>query len=850
MTRRLQSFDFRKSPYDRPNQKWVCGRPEAPCKSGPDGRGRCRAQAHCAPRQDGARWVCTRTRDLGSPCSEGPRPDGRCAHPIPPCHPVRSLRARRGVVTRWATALALGLVVLALAGQGRERAISPGPLTTEHAEVAECAGCHEAGNAGPAGLTRATLAGVPAAHEGDSQACLDCHEMGEHPFRPHGTTGLPTPKPRETGQAGAGGPRPQLSPPYGLNLASRTFPEPDETPGGTACATCHKEHEGAMADLTAMGDARCQACHSEKFAAFAHGHPPFGDYPYTRRTRINFDHVAHAGKHFDEADAPGPERCTACHAVDQAGAVMRTKRFETGCAACHAGEVRGQKIAGSPGLPVLAVPWLDTVTLAARDVAIGAWPELADADLTPFMTAILAGRAGIDRQTLQRFKDLDTLDLRGATSAELETVKAVAWAVKRLVYDLTADGPQTLAQALQASLGSELEPAAVRDMLGALPQDAVRAAQREWFPNLAQEIARRDAGQRVPMPGAEAAGEADAEDVPAEPAAEEAASAADGDLLGGGDGSGAGEDGDLLGGQGAGPSEDGGDLLGGGSQPETTPEGGDLLGDSQEAAPEDGGDLLGNGDPAPEDAGGDLLGGQDKAEDGGGLLGAGDGESGDGGGLMSGGGGDGAGDSGGTADAAAWKDATMPEPVPAQWSRMGGWYRDFFVLYYRPADHADGFLRRWLDATAPRAEGDGPAAAIFARLADPKAPGRCTKCHSVDRRAAGKGVRVNWQARTTGVSGTRLTQFAHGPHLTLTSARKGCATCHAFDREADYPASFDDRDPGTFASNFQPVDKATCTQCHTADQAGDACTQCHAYHAEDPASTAVQTEMGSAGMRR
>jgi hypothetical protein len=366
------------------------------------------------------------------------------------------------------------------------------------------------------------------------------------------------------------------------------------------------------------------------------------------------------------------------------------------------------------------------------------------------------------------------------------------------------------------------------------------------------------------MPGAEAAADADAHAdadnaAPADPAAEDgdsggdllagtdgSGSAEDGDLLGGRDGgagdplagepdTGADEGGDLLGdggGQGAGGAEDG-DLLGGGAPDEGASDGGGLLGDGGSDASESGSDLLGGGEPATE-GGGDLLGGQDTAGEGGS-------------GLMSGGDGD---DGGAPTDTAAWRDAEMPEPAPADWSRLGGWYRDFFVLYYRPADHADGFLRRWLDATAPRGAGDGPAAAIFARLADPKAPGRCTKCHSVDRRAAGAGFRVNWQARTTGASGTRLTQFAHGPHLTLTSAREGCATCHAFDRAADYAASFDDRDPGTFASNFQPVDKATCTQCHTADQAGDACTQCHAYHAEEPASTAVKTEMDSAGMGR
>lgn len=178
---------------------------------------------------------------------------------------------------------------------------------------------------------------------------------------------------------------------------------------------------------------------------------------------------------------------------------------------------------------------------------------------------------------------------------------------------------------------------------------------------------------------------------------------------------------------------------------------------------------------------------------------------------------------------------------------MGGWYRDFYLLSHRPRDHGDAFLRRWLETTAPYGGGDGAMAEVFAQLSDPKAPGRCVKCHSVDRRAAG-GFQVNWQAGTPVASHGRLTGFRHGPHLTLTSGRDGCATCHKFDQAAAYAASFDDRDPATFASNFAPIDKATCARCHTPEKAGSACTQCHSYHAERPHSQAVKTEMSAGDM--
>lgn len=862
MTRFLQSFDFRRSPYERPNHTWVCGRTDAPCKVGPDARGRCRATAECRPRFDGNRWVCTRSRDAGGDCADGPRPDGSCACPIPPCQPVRSVRAKRGLVTRWATVAALGLAVVLLAGGDREAALSPGPLTPEHADVAGCAGCHEAGDAGPSGITRAALDGVALAHAGDSQACLTCHQVGDAPFAPHSAQSLPA------APAGDDPDAPQLSPPYILNFASRSFPRSGGTGEDTACATCHREHQGTAADITAISDGRCQACHTRKFTGFTAGHPEFDAYPYDRRTRLDFDHVAHAKKYFAEADAAGPETCTACHTPAPQSGLIATKGFAEGCAACHAGEIRGQGIAGTPGVPVIGVPGLDVLTLKEHDIAIGQWPDLADSDLTPFTRTILAGRKGVRADTLARFAELDTMDLRGASADDLRVVKRTAWAFKRLIYDLTAQGPQAAATALQARLQRSLPEGAVRDMLGGLPQDTVRAARREWFPDLATELARRDAGQEVPIPGG-------AQEAPDDTAASDGSSvgAADGDLLGAGgtDADSSGDDplvgngsantgneadGGLLGDDDAGGGDDGDLLSGGSGGPEAQEDAGGLLGDDgSSAADGEGGGLLGGGEGTSQDSadagGGGLLGGDDTD---GGLAGDSDSDSG-GGDLLGGDGGDG--DDAGLMSRDATEEAAdqakpeieaeMPEPLPSEWTALGGWYRDFYLLSYRPRDHGDAFLRRWLETTAPYGGDDGAMAEVFAQLSDPQAPGRCVKCHSVDRRAAG-GFQVNWQAGTPVASDGRLTGFRHGPHLTLTSGRDGCATCHKFDQEAAYAASFDDRDPATFDSNFAAIDKATCARCHTPEKAGSACTQCHSYHAERPHSQAVKTEMSAGDM--
>ncbi len=74
-----------------------------------------------------------------------------------------------------------------------------------------------------------------------------------------------------------------------------------------------------------------------------------------------------------------------------------------------------------------------------------------------------------------------------------------------------------------------------------------------------------------------------------------------------------------------------------------------------------------------------------------------------------------------------------------------------------------------------------------------------------------------------------VTTFSHSAHLSLLNP-EGCLSCHSLDREADVAVGFKDRDPATFASNFKPIGRNACTDCHTETQAGDRCLACHNYH--------------------
>lgn len=163
---------------------------------------------------------------------------------------------------------------------------------------------------------------------------------------------------------------------------------------------------------------------------------------------------------------------------------------------------------------------------------------------------------------------------------------------------------------------------------------------------------------------------------------------------------------------------------------------------------------------------------------------------------------------------------------------IGGWYRQDadFVLLYRPTEHADPFLCAWLDLTA-QASGTKQvqsAAAIFTNLSNPKAPGLCMKCHSVDAQA-GQRKRIHWLAARPVPHERKVTRFAHAVHFSLLDD-KGCLTCHTRNPNAEVMEAFQDTDPLTFASNFQAIRKIVCTTCHTSERAGDTCLTCHNYH--------------------
>ncbi len=804
-----QRFGHRESAYERPSQPWVCGRAQdgRTCRIGPDLRGQCRADFECIPLNTDDRWSCTRAPQYGGRCTDGPLPDGRCARPIDRCVPKRSDRARRGLTTLWLVCLTVGAILLLLNGRLAERVVVPGEVTYQHGDVATCDGCHTGSEHGLIGWLQAAF--LPRSAAEDSAPCLACHRLGNYATKAH-SLAPETLKPVTTRLQNM--PRPQqvsIMPTVAKFVFGQQPKDQD-----LACSTCHREHHGQRYTLDEISNLHCHTCHERAFDTFVQGHPQFESFPYQRRTRIIFDHVGHIGKHFREPDTvDAPTACTGCHEPDTGGAYMLVKDFDQTCRACHGKQIAGEGRAGVKGLPVIALPGLDLQTLDARNVEIGHWPYYADGPITPFVRVLLAADPDV-ADALDEVSTLDLLDLLDADDHQLAAVARVAWGVKKMLGSIVVDGHDAYADRLSRVAGRQLTSDQVASLIGMLPTDAVLAAQSEWFPDLGTELARHAAGDIVMGPTAsEIASHVSEPEATGDLAETPAQTTEELDLGGLLDSDGAADDAETLFDTPTAEADNGD--LGGLLDDDLLADDGDLLGDDLLA---DGGDLLGND--------GDLLGDE-------GLLADDDEIS-----LSDGNAGD-MPDSNDRASAPVADVDVTPLPqalrpvAPEAWSNAGGWYRQDYGLYYRPGDHADGFMRAWLDLSGMIGGADPLGAPLAQLLTNSKTVGSCTKCHSVDdRKGQNGGFLINWLTVPPQPNDKRFSVYAHVPHFSLLN-EAGCLTCHILDPAAAYMASFDHRQPAQFASNFRSLDKSTCAACHKHELAGDRCTECHNYHIGD-----------------
>jgi predicted CXXCH cytochrome family protein len=382
----------------------------------------------------------------------------------------------RGQFVLACTLLAVGGLSILLSADWRDAAISPGPLARQHAQLLEsgrgesnCAACHAAAERGTFGWTASLVAGH-GGRPGQSDRCLECHDKTisrEFALSAHN---LPPEALEEITRSG--------EPP---GLSRRDQPAGSRRVEELACATCHREHQGAEFDLKEMNNAACQSCHQRRYESFGTDHPDFGAWPYERRTRIAFDHASHRSKHF--AEKKQAFDCRSCHLDDSTGQVQLLASYEAACAGCH-----DEKIATSVanGVPMFTLPTLDIDALKAAGHEIDSWPEEASGDfdgrLPPVMKLLLAADPSAARAMATLGEDFEFLDVDPDDPEQLEACAELAKAIRVLMVELSHRGPLALRERLAATLDRNVSGAELPAITAGLAVDIPRSALRAWFP--------------------------------------------------------------------------------------------------------------------------------------------------------------------------------------------------------------------------------------------------------------------------------------------------------------------------------------------------------------------------------
>ena len=472
---RLQDFSFNKSQYERPNQKKICGWSihGKPCQIGPDAKGNCQAQYECVPYKEGDRWLCTRPTNAGGKCESGPSATGECCNKTPRCVPIYSARAKRGKLIFRTVVFSVVLLVLILAGSWQSQFIDPGELSSKHHfDGVECAHCHVVDG-------DSTMQWVAAAFSttdirSKNAKCSACHQAGLNADKPHGLS------------------LQQLAKHSGKTVAA----EQDIV----ACASCHKEHRGAKNSLLSVADGKCDNCHQNSQLDFQHQHTAFTQYPYTRRTRLAFDHAAHIKDYFkkEKSKLLAPEKCSSCHELDIGKQNMLVKGFETACVNCHAKDTTGEKL-DEKGIAMISLPALDLETLSSHNLHIGYWPaDLEDEELSPLMILLLSSDKELQPVLgLIASGKLTLSDLSEQNKTTLLHVQRLVVAIKKFLFSVSVQGQDALVDVLKKSLHKSLGEIESSSLVAKLPAELIRSVLASWMPKLSKEMEIYNAGKVV-----------------------------------------------------------------------------------------------------------------------------------------------------------------------------------------------------------------------------------------------------------------------------------------------------------------------------------------------------------------
>lgn len=748
-----------------------------------------------APRNDrpADKFRCGRLchGDAMGSCSRGPRPNGACGSDTDPCKPVRTFRAfRRRMI--------MILVVLAILSAGVWMSIDtsgflkPGDLSHAHAVIFagqgginQCTACHPS-----AALSAVAWFGKEDVfHNRLSQtdSCVTCHHVkmpADVARSPHNLSTERLSEIRKawaelalSGNAGDTIWNSDDYPAVSVALNGKT----EHSFDSIECASCHREHGGVNAIMTAMSNAQCQSCHSRTFESFRDGHPDWRQWPHTGAKVIAFDHATHQKLHFPKASPKssiGTEHdpvdsavsasdlishssvamgrafdCRTCHpgtAVNEGAAVglasidgrrdsepLRTVSFETACADCHSAGLRELAI---QRLDLFALPTMPSSTTAQ----LGQWPAAAtgffDGEVGPLVRWLVSEEAAAAQAIARLPGEASITQIDPSQGQQVQAAVVAARAIRRAMDQFGTRGSNLLA-GRQNRRAAE----AMRQVLRTVPPQLIADAQRQWFDSDAAVSAILPLEYQSSLP------------VSARP----------------------------------------------------------FFGDSQRLAQSPtrpaiaNDDLLGDDDPLSDDLVLERPPGVDDDD------------------ILSG-------------DPLSGDPLSPPETKNALTSRSaqrfdpsaalpdGGWYRDDLrlAISYRGSGHADPVLKAVVEMAASL-PADDP---VRRGLLGVTAVSSCMQCHVGVLHPSGP----IWKTPVGRQAPKALTKFSHRPHFNLPQL-SDCSHCHlthsdsATVEEMVRLKSIPGYDPAA-SHGFISLGKSACISCHTQGAAGDNCTQCHHYH--------------------
>lgn len=522
----------------------------------------------------------------------------------------------------------------------------------------------------------------------------------------------------------------------------------------TECAVCHIEH-GHGSHEAQLSDARCQTCHQEQFQSFISGHPPFSEEYGNKPRTLSFDHSDHALRHFDTMPEFAPKTCSGCHELNPATGAMAVRPYEESCGQCHSDDIRK-----SDAVKFFTLPTIFGLEEMEEDgMGVGDWPYIDTLDLTPWTRRwYQSSSLAAEFSDLMKLSEIDGGE--PGNPAKIRQVQEFAMSIKRSFMEDMLRDLQSWVRRLLPGDNVEWSDDQLAHLSGQFPISLLIKMQERWFPELDQELNRFESGMPVRAviesgdPGQSAEGSESkviADDETDLLADEDDLLAGDDDLLG--------EEDDLL-------AEDD-DLLD--EEDDLLAEEDDLLGEEDDLLGEEN-DLLGNA--SDEDLNTD-------------------------------------------SEASLQKRHSLENTSDGrEWSNLGGWYEEAGVVLYKAVQHADPFLKAWIEAEIEHGDNGENSAEILTLLLAENSPGKCSKCHS-GVSAQKKSTRWSPHQATDPV---RFSKFDHADHV-FSDDDLQCTECHS-PRDAKSSSGHD----------WFPVKMESCTDCHGQEVADD-CTLCHQYHA-------------------